>query len=502
MTDQRQNPASTPLTGRVIHRGEPGWERARRNFNARIDPQGVEPKMIVFVQNAADVRHALAYARANQLPFRVRCGGHSYEAYSLVKDGLVIDVSDMNHIVYDPATGHVAVGAGARCLDVAERLAAANRLLPLPTFASVGVAGATLGGGAGIASRKFGLTADNLVSARVVLADGRLLTANDTENSDLFWALKGGGGGNFGVVIEFTFRTHPARNVAVFRASWDWAKFAELVEAWQHWAPQVEDNMTAILDLRADGHLVMFGQYTPDSNEGLYGLQATLELLIAQIPLLKYASGTLRRANSVLRQLFAQVPPMKIEMGLAPLSIANRLFAQINPRDPDWRRQLRAQQIFKSTSSFAFAPLPQEAIRTLRSALESSPKRAGEKNYDQDMVRLLPGGGLPARQPSESSAIDALQAKVGLQYDAYWDDPEDNAVNTAWVEDMRKDLRPYTRGAYINYHDSLIPDPLTSYYGTKLRQLVAVKAKYDPENVFQYPQSIPIALSSDHAEAP
>ena len=502
MTDQRQNQASTPLTGRVIQRGEPGWERARRNFNARIDPQSVEPKMIVFVQNAADVRHALAYARANQLPFRVRCGGHSYEAYSLVKDGLVIDVSDINHIIYDPATGHVTVGAGARCLDVAERLAAANRLLPLPTFASVGVAGATLGGGAGIASRKFGLTADNLVSARVVLADGRLLTANDTENSDLFWALKGGGGGNFGVVIEFTFRTHPARNVAVFRASWDWAMFAELVEAWQHWAPQVEDNMTAILDLRADGHLVMFGQYTPDSNEGLYGLQATLELLIAQIPLLKYASGTLRRANSVLRQLFAHVPPMKIEMGLAPLSIANRLFAQISPRDPDWRRQLREKQIFKSTSSFAFAPLPQEAIRTLRSALESSPKRAGEKNYDQDMVRLLPGGGLPARQPSDSSAVDARQAKIGLQYDAYWDDPEDNAANTAWVEGMRKDLGPYTRGAYINYHDSLIPDPLISYYGTKLRRLVAVKTKYDPDNVFQYPQSIPIALSSDHAEAP
>src|SRR3990172_7761442 len=136
MTDQRQNQASTPLTGRVIQRGEPGWERARRNFNARIDPQSVEPKMIVFVQNAADVRHALAYARANQLPFRVRCGGHSYEAYSLVKDGLVIDVSDINHIIYDPATGHVTVGARARCLDVAERLPPADRPGPLPTLPS------------------------------------------------------------------------------------------------------------------------------------------------------------------------------------------------------------------------------------------------------------------------------------------------------------------------------------------------------------------------------
>ena len=518
MADQRSNPSekgrveqldtigaglasSTRLTGRVVHRGGAGWERARRNFNARIAPQSVEPKTIVFVQNADDVRRALEYVRANRLPFRVRCGGHSYEAYSLVQDGLGIDVSDINHIIYDAATGHVTVGAGARCLDVAERLAAAARVLPLPTFASVGVAGATLGGGAGVASRKFGLTADNLISAKVVMADGRLLTASDTENSDLFWALKGGGGGNFGVVTEFTFKTHRARNVAVFLASWDWAKFEELVDTWQRWAPQVEDNMTAILDLRADGKLVMFGQYTPDSNEGLYGLQAKLELLFGQVPLLKYMSGTLRRATAGLTQFFAQVPPSRIEMRLVPLAIANRVFAQINPRDPDWRRQLRGEQIFKSTSSFAFALLPQEAIRKLRSALESSPKRAGEKNYDQDMARLLPGGGLPARQPSDSSAVDARQAKIGLQYDAYWDDPEDNAVNTAWVEGMRQDLGPYTRGAYINYHDSLIPDPLISYYGTKLRQLVAVKAKYDPDSIFQYPQSIPTVLTREREEA-
>lgn len=493
--------SSAGLTGRVVHRGGPGWERARRNFNARIDPETVEPKTIVFVQHAGDVSHAIQYVRETGLPLRIRCGRHSYEAYSLVKDGLVIDVSDINHIAYDRATGQVTVGAGARCLDVAEKLAAEGRVLPLPTFASVGVAGATLGGGAGIASRKFGLTVDNLISAKVVTADGGLLTASGTENSDLFWALKGGGGGNFGVVTEFTFNTHRARNVVVFLASWDWSKFEELVDAWQRWAPQVEESMTAILDLRADGKLVMFGQYTPDSNEGLYGIQAKLELLFGQVPLLKYTSGTLRRANAVLRQLFAQVPPSKIEIRLVPLVIANRVFAQINPRDPEWRSQLREEQIFKSTSSFAFAPLPQEAIKKLRHDLETSPKREGEKNYDQDMVRLLPGGGPAAQLPSDSSAVDARQAKILLQYDAYWDDPRDNEPNTAWVEGMRRDLGPYTRGAYINYHDSLIQDPLISYYGANLRRLVAVKAKYDPDNVFQYPQSIPTALAREQEAA-
>ncbi len=489
------------LTGRVLQRGDPGWEKARRTFNARFDHQTVEPKIIVFVQNVGDVVQALRYARDNALPFRLRCGGHSYEAYSVVKDGLVIDVSDVNHIVFDPVTGYVTVGAGARSLDVAEKLAAVNRVLPVPTFASVGIAGATLGGGAGITSRKFGLTADNLIDAKVVLADGRLLTASDAENPDLFWALKGGGGGNFGVVTEFTFKTHPARNVAGFTASWEWAQFEDLVDVWQRWAPEVEESMTAILDLRADGKLVMFGQYTPDSNEGLFGLQAKIEALLGQVPLLKSLSGTLRKTDAVLRHLFARVPPSKVEIRLAPLALANRAFAQINPRDPDWRRQLREQQIFKSTSSFAFAPLPPEAIRTLRHDLESSPRRQKEQNFDQDMVRLLPGGGPAAQIASDATAVHARQAKILLQYDAYWDDPRDNETNTAWVEGLRRDLAPYTRGAYVNYHDSRIPDPLISYYGANLRRLVAVKAQYDPENVFQYPQSIPTALTEEQEAA-
>jgi FAD/FMN-containing dehydrogenase len=489
------------LTGRVMHRGDPGWERARRNFNARIDPVSVEPKTIVFVQNADDVSRAVAYGRRHGLPLRIRCGGHSYEAYSLVKDGLVIDVSDIKHVTYDKTTAQVTVGAGARCLDVAETLAGMHRLLPLPTFASVGVAGATLGGGAGIASRKFGLTIDNLVSARMVAADGRVLTASDNENADLFWALKGGGGGNFGVVIEFTFRTHAARNVAGFQASWEWAQFDAVVDAWQRWAYAVEPGMTAILDLRADGKLIMIGQYTPDSNEGWFGLKAKLELLLGQVPVLKQLSGTLRKANAALAQLFAQVAPAKSEVRLIPLDIANRVFAQIEPKNPDWRSQLREQQIFKSTSSFAFEPLPRDALAKLRHALETSPRREKEQNFDQDMVRLLPGGGAALEVPVASSAADARHARMLLQYDAYWDNPEDNAPNTAWVEGMRRDLGPYTRGAYINYHDSLLEEPLLEYHGSTLRRLVAVKAKYDPDNVFNYPHSVPTALSREQDAA-
>jgi FAD/FMN-containing dehydrogenase len=491
----------TRLTGRLATRGTPGWADAMRTFNARIDRASVEPIVIVYVRNAADVATAIRYARENDLPFRIRCGGHSYEGYCLVKDGLVIDVTEINHVNLDTASGRVSVGAGVRCLDLAEKLAAAGRLVPIPTFASVGIAGATLGGGAGVASRRFGLTIDNLVSAQVVLADGRLVAANDRENPDLFWALKGGGGGNFGVVTEFTFQTHPARNVAGFSAEWDWSVFDNLVDFWQRWATEVEDGLTAILDLRADGKIQMFGQYTPAAKDVPGSVAARLELMSAQVPFLRGSSATLRNAEAALRPLFDRVPPRKRDVRLAPLAMANRAFAQVNASDPDWRRQLRKEQIFKSTSAFAMRPFPKEALAILRRAIESSPKRGTEKNADQDMVRLLPGGGLPARVDDASSAVAARQAKILLQYDAYWELPEDTQANVDWVERMRSDLLPYAGGAYINYHDSLIADPLVSYHGTKLRRLVEIKAKYDPENVFNYPQSVPPKLSADQDAA-
>lgn len=476
------------LTGRVLRpegatlgdsdpNSASAWQEALVHFCGRIPPKEVEPKALVFVQNPKDVQNALQVAKDQNLPVRIRCGGHSYEAYSLVKDGLVIDVTDMNQIEFQPKDGTVTVGAGCRVHDISQALSKVDRCMPLPTFPSVGISGATLGGGVGLTSRKHGLTCDNLLSAQVVLADGRLVTASQKENPDLFWALRGGGGGNFGVVTSFTFQTHPVQHVAAFEASWDWKQFDQVVDAWQKWAPNCDDRVTPVLALRADHQIKLYGQFTPDSDRDL-----------AQAP-------------QLLQQLYAQVPPQTSSLQALPTEVASRVFGQLQPDSIDWRKDLREEQLFKSTSAVAFQPLPAEAITNLRQQLESSPRRAGEVNPNEDMVQLLPGGGASSRTPIGDTGVYSRKAQFILQYDAYWEQPQDEKVNTQWVEGLRDSMLDYAQGAYVNYHDSLLEDPLVSYYGPNLPRLVEVKKTYDPENFFHYPQSIPLQLSEPQAQA-
>lgn len=462
--------------GRVLQPGDADWAGASHGFNARIRQRGEEPKLIAYPQNSKQVGETLAWARESGTEFRIRCGRHSYEGYSTVDDGLILDVSDMNSITYDKESGLVAVGAGARVFDVAEALAAQGRILPLPTFPSVGISGATLGGGVGMTSRKWGLTCDNLVSAQVVLADGRTVTASEKENPDLFWALRGGGGGNFGVVTEFTFATHPVQNVALVNATWGWDQFNQVVDAWQNWAPDSDPNMTTALALTADGKLSLYGQYTPDNDAGL------------------------AQAGTVLQELLAKAPTPNTVIQPVPPIVAHRVLGQLDPGTEDWRAGLRHEQVFKSTSAVAFEPMPETAINILRKAIEDSPRKEGETNQP-DMVQLLSGGGASARLGVRDTAVFHRGAEFVLQYDAYWDDPVDEGVNTEWAEKMRDDMLPYATGAYVNYHDSKLQDPLVAYYGPNLVRLAEVKHKYDPGNVFSFPHSIPPVLSPEQIAA-
>jgi FAD/FMN-containing dehydrogenase len=474
-TSQNLTPSTLP-PGRVLQPGDDGWSEASRGFNARITARGAEPKFIAYPQNAGQVAETLVWARETGTEFRIRCGRHSYEGYSTIEDGLVLDVSDMNRITYDRADGSVSVGAGARVMDVAEHLARENRMLPLPTFPSVGISGATLGGGVGMTSRKWGLTCDNLISAQVVTADGRELTCSKKENPDLFWALQGGGGGNFAVVTEFTFQTHPVENVALVNATWGWDQFNQVVDAWQHWAPNSDPNLTTALALTADGKLSLYGQYTPDSAAGMGG------------------------ANTALAQLLADAPTADSRIQVMPPIVAARVLGQLAPEAKDWRAELRDEQVFKSTSAVAFEPIPGQAIDLLRVAIENSPRKPGERNQP-DMVQLLSGGGASARQGIQDTAVFHRGAKFVLQYDGYWDDPADEGVNTEWVEKMRDSMLPYATGAYVNYHDALLEDPLVAYYGPNLVRLAEVKKAYDPGNVFRFPHSIPPELTDSQKAA-
>jgi len=202
------------LKGTLLRPGDPEYQNSYHPYNTRFD--AIWPTGIAYCTSVADIQTSLSFVSRFQLPLAMRAGGHSYAGYS-TSSGFVLDVTRMNAITVDALTGTVVVGAGARLIDVYSKLAQYGLALPAGSCATVGIAGLTLGGGIGVLGRKFGLTCDNLPSAQIVLADHRVLTCDTNHNADLFWALRGGGGGNFGVVTKFKFGMHSLGTAAVGR---------------------------------------------------------------------------------------------------------------------------------------------------------------------------------------------------------------------------------------------------------------------------------------------
>lgn len=211
----------TELTGRIVTPRDPEYEQAFINNNLSDQKY---PKVIVFCQDKGDVLNALKWAKEKRVPFRVRSGRHSYENFSLVNEGLIIDVSEMCNIQVDLETMTAKIEAGANLGQVYQDLWEYGMTIPGGTESSVGLAGLTLGGGIGMLSRLFGLTCDNLLEIEMVKTSGstdaELIKANKHLNRDLFWACHGGGGGNFGIVTSFTFKMHPVSKVSVFSITW------------------------------------------------------------------------------------------------------------------------------------------------------------------------------------------------------------------------------------------------------------------------------------------
>src|SRR6185437_8626637 len=225
-----------PIRGQVIKRGAAGFAQAAHVYNSRFD--GVLPSLVARPLDATDTRTAVQWAVAHGVPLRARSGGHSYAGFSTLNGGMVLDLRNLRGINVDLHARTATIGAGAQLIDVYSALAARGVTIPAGSCPSVGIAGHALGGGMGLAGRKFGLTTDNLLSARIVTADGKLITASAHQHPDLYWGLRGGGGGNFGVVTGFTFRVHAVpKTVAWFFVRWPASHAADAIAAWQGWAP-------------------------------------------------------------------------------------------------------------------------------------------------------------------------------------------------------------------------------------------------------------------------
>ena len=440
--------------GKVLRSGDAGFN-GLLPFNLRTS---VRPQVIAQCRTAHGVSLAVQWARQQGFALCGHGGGHSYEGFSSCA-GLMIDVRSMNAIVIDAPNRTARIGAGALLGDVAEALFARGFALPAGTCKPVGIAGLTLGGGHGLASRKFGLTADNLLAAHLVAADGSEVNASATENPDLFWALRGGGGGNFGIVTEFTFRVHPVGRAIAFRLVWPNNFPTAALREWQKFAKSAPDELGFVLVMSGgQGNITGIrctGQYLPVTAGQTPGV-STLRTLLA--PLLAVGNPTLTtRQFSYLE--------------------AARYFA--GNGDPD-------RVFFKGKSDYSIGALTSAGVSTFISALRNSarPVAAIFEAY---------GGAINRVAEADTAFPHRGDTRFCIQYYSEWSSSASTNNNVAAVRALYAAMRPHLPGfSYVNYIDLDLTDWANAYYKGNLPRLQAVKQQYDPDNIFHFAQSIPL----------
>lgn len=453
----------THFRGDLIAPGDGRYDEARAVFNVAIDRR---PALMAQCATADDVIVAVNFAREENLLVAVRGTGHNVAGFAVCDDGLVIDLSSMNGIEVDAAARTVRVEAGCNWGEVNDALEP-HGLAATGGFVSItGVSGLTLGGGLGWLVRKHGLALDNLLSAEVVLADGRRVTASARENDDLFWAIRGGGG-NFGIVTSFEFRVHPLDTVLAGIVLHPMAAAAEAIRRWRDLEADAPDesNLGALLfhfpddptappALRGAGVVGLGGVYAGPVEEG--------EDIV----------GPLRQYGSPLADTFA---PM-------PFSAAQRM------ADFLWPPGLH--NYWKSSYLTA---LTDEAVDVIVDAFTRVPSPRTvivlEHNGDSAWDRI----------PDSATAFGHRTWPYNFLVTSAWSDPKETERNIAWTRELFDAMRPVAaQGAYVNYLGGDEGDEgLKAAYGAKLERLAKLKAKFDPTNLFRVNQNITPASAID-----
>ena len=466
---------ATTIQGNIIQPGNASYNQARLVYNPRYD--AILPQAIVRCASADDVNTALAFIRKNGLTVTARSGGHSYAGYS-TGTGVVIDVGAMNTITV--GNGTATIGAGAKLADVYDQLTAQGVAIPSGTCSTVGIAGITMGGGIGIVDRAYGLTCDNLISAQVVTADGKIVTCDASNEPDLFWALRGGGGGNFGIVTSFTFKTHTTSDITVGIASFSMDDTVKVMAAWQTWGQTLPDTIWSN---------VIFSWSS--GNTPYLLLKAICVGSVADLT--PYWDALLLATQSTAeRPGIFTIAYRDIVLGdCGGLTVAE---CHIEGKTPAGKKQ---RTEFASTSDFFDAVVPNEGIQALRQAFltnfASYASGVADGTGAAWIFDLM--GGAIGRVASDATAFPHRGALFSAEYynlhtvavaDAKIDSEQVAANN------VRAIMKPWSSGrAYVNYIDPLITDWKTAYYGGNYARLVQVKAKYDPTGLFKFPQGIP-----------
>ncbi len=429
------------VRGPVVRPGSPAYAGAARVYNLRFD--GARPDAVVEPLDSRDVQAVLRWADRHDVRVAARSGGHSYAGYSTVDEGVVVDLRRLRGISVDRGGRRASIGAGAHMIEVSDALGRHGGAVPGGSCPTVGFGGLALGGGYGLAARAFGLTADNVVGLVVVTPDGRLRRVDAHHDPDLFWALRGGGGGNFGIVTRFEARVHEVGSAAHFSASFGSAGAA--LAAWEAWAPETDPRLTSVLQL-GTGSATAVGQYL--------GSERRLSALL----------GPLRRAG-------------------ASVSTGSSSYAALQVHWGNGRTTPRTR--FSAKSHYVRERLPGRVRHALLAELARGGSVAG---LAHGLLILDAYGGAVNRPRPDATAFVHRDERYSIEYLAYHDDG--GAASRAWLRRMHAIVAPHASGAYQNYIDPDLRGWRRAYYGRNLARLEAVRAEYDPDRRFRSPRGI------------
>ena len=439
------------FSGELLRPGESGYEEGRHAFNGLVDKR---PAVIARCLGEADIADAIAFAREAGLEISVRGGGHSVAGRCLTDGGLMIDLSLMKGVHVDPESHTARVQPGVSWAQLNRETQLHGLAVTGGVISTTGIAGLTLGGGLGWLMPKYGLATDNLLSARVVTADGRTLTASEQENADLFWGLRGAGA-NLGVVSSFEYRLHevgPTVIGGLVAHPFDAA--ADVLRFYRDWSAGASDDLMTFAGV---GH-------APD------GSGTKLALVVA------CHIGSPEQAEEDLLPLREFGSPVMVELGPLPYTALNSLLdggyptGSLNYWKSGFLNGLTDEAIDELLARFALCPSPMTAALL--------------EHFHGEVTRVpVDATAVPHREPGYNFAITSV-----------WNDPAATGENVAWTKETFAAMQPYLEGRrYLNYfsEDDVGDDPVRAAYGPNYERLVELKAKYDPANLFHLNANVP-----------
>ena len=459
ISDAELQELNNRLAGDLILSGDESYDTARQVWNGMIDRY---PALIARCAGPEDVIACVNFARTHGVLLAVRGGGHNVAGYATCDGGMVIDLSLMNNVEVDPQAQTARVGGGATLGDLDQATQEHGLAVPAGVVSDTGVAGLTLGGGLGYLRSKYGLTCDNLISSEVVTADGRLVTASTKENADLFWGIRGGGG-NFGIVTSFLFHAYPLGPEVWFTAVFhDGHKMKEALQLYRQYSATASDDVST---------LAVCGQFPPGAEafpEEVWGLPFVLFVGM-------YA-GPSEEGRRTMQPLHDFAPPLVDFSGVMPFTEAQRFFDEDYPSG-----ELR--YYWKSLNLY---DLSDAAIERIVGYVQDQPSPL-------TTIDIWHIGGAIRRFSEEDSAFVGRHVPFLFNIESNWEDALDDERNVSWSRQFLEAMQEFSDGSrYFNFpglHEEG-EEAVRTTFGAKYGKMVALKNKYDPDNLFSLNQNI------------